>query len=66
MKMFISRHYVGADIDVTFESEDYWKKVIGPLFIYLNSDAYARSDPSILWNDAKLRVIRNYFECIIE
>lgn len=55
--MFISRHYAGADIDVTFQTEDYWKKVIGPLFIYLNSNDSARTDPSILWNDAKLRVI---------
>lgn len=54
--MFISRHYAGADIDVKFETQDYWKKVIGPVYIYLNSHASTPADPSILWNDAKLRV----------
>ena len=56
VQMFISRHYIGTDIDVKFETQDNWKKVIGPNFIYLNSNASALADPSILWNDAKLRV----------
>ncbi|XP_042019051.1 rhamnogalacturonate lyase-like [Salvia splendens] len=56
LSMFISRHYIGTDIDVKFETQDNWKKVIGPNFIYLNSNASALADPSILWNDAKLRL----------
>ncbi|XP_057784021.1 uncharacterized protein LOC131001568 [Salvia miltiorrhiza] len=56
LSMFISRHYAGAEMDVTFEAQDYWKKVFGPNYVYLNSDVSARTDPSILWNDAKLRM----------
>ncbi|KAL1569705.1 rhamnogalacturonan endolyase [Salvia divinorum] len=56
LSMFISRHYTGADIDVKFETQDNWKKVFGPNFIYLNSNASALEDPSVLWNDAKLRM----------
>lgn len=58
--MFISTHYAGEAVSVKFESEDYWKKVLGPVFIYLNSDASAETDPSLLWNDAKQRVLLNF------
>ncbi|KAK4417079.1 hypothetical protein Salat_2533400, partial [Sesamum alatum] len=56
LSVFMSRHYAGKDIDLKFESGEYWKKVLGPVFVYLNSNASAKSDPSLLWNDAKQRM----------
>ncbi|KAL0379042.1 UNVERIFIED_CONTAM: hypothetical protein Sradi_3209700 [Sesamum radiatum] len=56
LSMFISTHYAGEDIALKFQSEEYWKKVFGPVYIYLNSDASSKSNPSILWNDAKQRM----------
>ncbi|KAI3451278.1 hypothetical protein Pfo_007943 [Paulownia fortunei] len=53
---FMSRHYAGEDLAVKFQTEEYWKKVIGPVYIYLNSDAAAKTNPSLLWNDAKQRM----------
>lgn len=55
-QMFFSTHYVGEDIAIKFESGEYWKKVLGPIYVYLNSDIKAKTNPSILWNDAKQRV----------
>lgn len=54
--MFMSTHYVGEDIALKLESGEYWKKVLGPVFIYLNSDNKATTNPSLLWKDAKKRV----------
>lgn len=56
-KVFHSSHYAGDDLSLRFESGEYWKKVFGPIFVYVNSDASARAKPSILWDDAKQRVI---------
>lgn len=56
-KMFISRHYAGEDQAVKFDDQEYWKKVFGPVYIYLNSHASAKTSPSVLWNDAKNRVM---------
>lgn len=55
-QMFFSTHYVGEDIAIKFESGEYWKKVLGPIYVYLNSDIKAKPNPSVLWNDAKQRV----------
>lgn len=57
--MFISRHYAGEDLDLKFKTGEYWKKVLGPVYIYLNSNASPQTDPSLLWNDAKLKVFIN-------
>lgn len=35
--MFLGPHYVGKDMVVNFEEGEYWKKVLGPVFVYLNS-----------------------------
>ncbi|KAL0367889.1 UNVERIFIED_CONTAM: hypothetical protein Scaly_1007800 [Sesamum calycinum] len=56
LAVFMSRHYVGKDIDLKFQTEEYWKKVLGPVFVYLNTNASAKSDPSLLWNNAKRRM----------
>ncbi|XP_010496219.1 PREDICTED: uncharacterized protein LOC104773335 [Camelina sativa] len=42
---FISGHYLGTDMDVHYGEA--WKKVLGPVFIYLNSG------DDLLWEDAK-------------
>lgn len=38
-----------------FECGEPWKKVYGPVFIYLNSTAN-RDDSLFLWDDAKIKV----------
>lgn len=51
--MFLGPHYVGRDMVIEFEEGEYWKKVLGPVFIYLNS---GRPDAKgELWEDAKAR-----------
>ncbi|EOA34562.1 hypothetical protein CARUB_v10022113mg [Capsella rubella] len=44
---FISGHYLGTDMDMHYKSGEAWKKVLGPVFIYLNSG------DDLLWEDAK-------------
>ncbi|GER34853.1 rhamnogalacturonate lyase family protein [Striga asiatica] len=58
LSMFISTHYAGEDIALKFETGEYWKKVLGPVYVYLNSDFLARTNPSVLWNDAKQRMLK--------
>ncbi|CAA0831221.1 Rhamnogalacturonate lyase family protein [Striga hermonthica] len=53
---FSSRHYAGEDLAIKFESEEHWKKVIGPFYIHLNSHDSASADPSVLWDKAKQRM----------
>ncbi|MCD7456966.1 hypothetical protein HAX54_033733 [Datura stramonium] len=55
LNVFVSTHYAGEDLAIKFQHGETWKKVIGPVFVYLNSDAAAKANPSILWNDAKKR-----------
>lgn len=52
--MFLGTHYVGNDIVLKIEEGEYWKKVMGPVFIYLNSNP-RRGDLHSLWVDAKLQ-----------
>ncbi|XP_019177548.1 PREDICTED: probable rhamnogalacturonate lyase B isoform X3 [Ipomoea nil] len=53
LSTFVSRHYAGEDLDVKFQDGEPWTKVLGPVFVYLNTDTAAENDPSVLWNDAK-------------
>ncbi|KAL7143855.1 hypothetical protein ABFS83_08G219800 [Erythranthe nasuta] len=53
---FTSTHYAGEVLAIKFKTEEYWKKVIGPVYIYLNSNDSANADPSLLWIDAKQRM----------
>ncbi|XP_060186083.1 probable rhamnogalacturonate lyase B [Lycium barbarum] len=55
LSMFVSTHYAGEDLAIKFRHGETWKKVFGPVFMYLNSNAAAKANPSILWNDAKKR-----------
>lgn len=52
LAMFLSAHYAGEDLVVKFRDGEPWKKVFGPVFIYLNS-AMEGDDPLVLWEDAK-------------
>ncbi|KAL5224872.1 hypothetical protein ABZP36_011511 [Zizania latifolia] len=52
LTMFLGTHYIGSDIVLKIEEGEYWKKVMGPVFIYLNSNP-RRGDLQALWEDAK-------------
>lgn len=53
--MFVSAHYGGEDLVIKFGTGEPWKKVFGPVFIYLNSVSHER-DSILLWDDAKEQV----------
>ncbi|WZZ79931.1 probable rhamnogalacturonate lyase B [Brassica napus] len=52
LAIFHSTHYVGEDLIMKFEEGEAWKKVFGPVFIYLNSFP-KEVDPLLLWLEAK-------------
>ncbi|KAK1395986.1 Rhamnogalacturonan endolyase [Heracleum sosnowskyi] len=52
LAVFLSGHYAGDDLCPKIGQGEYWKKVFGPVFIYLNS-AMNGNDPRTLWDDAK-------------
>ncbi|OMO50310.1 hypothetical protein CCACVL1_30518 [Corchorus capsularis] len=52
--MFSSTHYVGREMETHYEQGKPLKKVLGPVFIYLNSASIEDSDVrKTLWQDAK-------------
>lgn len=53
--MFLSGHYAGQDLVPKFRGGQPWKKVFGPVYIYLNSSSIG-DDPLWLWEDAKIQV----------
>ena len=53
--MCLSSHYAGDDLSPKFAKGEPWKKVFGPVFIYLNS-VMGEEDPLTLWDDAKIQV----------
>ncbi|KAL5559919.1 hypothetical protein UlMin_036130 [Ulmus minor] len=52
LAMFISAHYAGQDLVPKIRAGEPWKKVFGPVFIYLNA-ARIGDNPFWLWEDAK-------------
>ncbi|XP_019058445.1 PREDICTED: probable rhamnogalacturonate lyase B [Tarenaya hassleriana] len=52
LTIFHSTHYVGKELIISFEEGEAWKKVFGPVFVYLNSFPQG-VDPLLLWNEAK-------------
>ncbi|KAL8494755.1 hypothetical protein ACS0TY_025558 [Phlomoides rotata] len=52
LAVFLSAHYAGDDLVPKFGQGEPWKKVFGPVFIYLNS-VMDGNDPLTLWDDAK-------------
>lgn len=63
-----SVHYSGEDLILKFGSNEAWKKVFGPIFIYLNSLSDAGGNPLSLWEDAKQQVLIFFkllsYECL--
>lgn len=55
VQVFISGHYAGDDLNPKFGQGEPWKKVFGPVFIYVNS-VMDGQDPLTLWDDAKRQV----------
>lgn len=53
--MFLSAHYGGEDLVPKFGEKEGWKKVFGPVFMYLNFVTPAEN-PLLLWEDAKEQV----------
>jgi rhamnogalacturonan endolyase len=57
--MFIGEHYVGRDMHFSLQDGEYWKKTLGPIFVYLNSNSNQNQSGSardLLWQDAKAQV----------
>ncbi|KAI4321449.1 hypothetical protein MLD38_034829 [Melastoma candidum] len=52
LNVFTSAHYGGEDLIMKFAANEQWKKVFGPVFVYINSLA-GEGDPMSLWEDAK-------------
>ncbi|KAK4742104.1 hypothetical protein SAY87_000105 [Trapa incisa] len=55
LAMFLSGHYAGKDLVPKFGPGEAWKKVFGPVLIYVNSASDA--DPGLLWEDAKMQMM---------
>lgn len=53
--MFLSSHYAGPDFGASVQQGEPWKKVFGPVFVYLNSDSGKKHDA--LWENAKRQVL---------
>ncbi|XP_019438471.1 PREDICTED: uncharacterized protein LOC109344244 isoform X1 [Lupinus angustifolius] len=63
LAIFLSGHYAGQDLVPKFRGGEPWKKVFGPVYIYLNSGSTRdKSDINLyLWEDAK-RQMKNEVE----
>ncbi|KAH7669404.1 Rhamnogalacturonan endolyase protein [Dioscorea alata] len=55
LAMFVSAHYSGDDLVPKFRNGEHWKKVFGPVFMYLNSSFYP-GDYKLLWDDANVQM----------
>ncbi|CAI8599912.1 unnamed protein product [Vicia faba] len=55
LAMFFSGHYAGQDLIPKWRGGEPWKKVFGPVYIYLNSGPTG-GDPLGLWEDAKIKM----------
>nr|GEV34489.1 rhamnogalacturonate lyase family protein [Tanacetum cinerariifolium] len=56
LAVFVGAHYAGDDLVPKFGQGEPWKKVFGPVFIYLNSTMCGQ-DPHTLWDDAKRQMM---------
>ncbi|CAN6475630.1 unnamed protein product [Victoria cruziana] len=54
LAMFVSTHYAGDDIVLKLRDGEPWKKVFGPVYIYMNSKRVASDS---LWQDAKFQMM---------
>lgn len=62
-KVFASTHYSGINLTMRFGPNEPWKKVYGPVFVYVNSMSDGE-DPRSLWMDAKEQVFMNTFDAL--
>ncbi|GMN31863.1 hypothetical protein TIFTF001_046555 [Ficus carica] len=53
LSVFLTCHYVGKDLIMKFEKGEPWKKVFGPIPVYLNSVSDDTDYRHSLWEDAK-------------
>ncbi|XP_049379050.1 probable rhamnogalacturonate lyase B isoform X2 [Solanum stenotomum] len=53
LNMFFSTHYAGEVLGLKFRNGEPWKKVFGPVFVYMNSLSPDEPDTLTLWTDAK-------------
>lgn len=58
-QMFHGTHYIGDDIVAHFSEGEAWRKVFGPIFIYLNSTPSV-SNAHGFWIDEKRQVTIYY------
>ncbi|KAJ4963183.1 hypothetical protein NE237_023122 [Protea cynaroides] len=56
LSMFVSLHYSGEELSVKIRNGEHWKKVFGPVFIYLNS-ASDEGHVTKLWDNAKQQML---------
>ncbi|XP_051124615.1 uncharacterized protein LOC127246974 [Andrographis paniculata] len=56
LAVFLSAHYAGDDLVPKFGQGEPWKKVFGPVFMYVNS-VMTGQDPLTLWDDAKRQML---------
>ncbi|VFQ99017.1 unnamed protein product [Cuscuta campestris] len=56
LAVFLGSHYAGDELTPKFQQGEAWKKVFGPIFIYLNS-AMRAEDALTLWGDAKRQML---------
>ncbi|KAI3955241.1 hypothetical protein MKW98_020874 [Papaver atlanticum] len=55
MLVFLSSHYMGQDKIPMFGNGEPWKKVYGPVFLYLNTAPHCTNE-SVLWDDANEQI----------
>ncbi|XP_028060840.1 uncharacterized protein LOC114264424 isoform X1 [Camellia sinensis] len=56
LQMFFSTHYAGDNLTIKLRDGEPWKKVFGPVLIYLNSVS-VEEDALTLWEDAKEQML---------
>ncbi|KAI5648050.1 hypothetical protein M9H77_34055 [Catharanthus roseus] len=56
LSMFFSTHYAGEIMGIRFRNGEPWKKVFGPVLVYLNSLS-DNVEPLSLWADAKEQML---------
>ncbi|KAJ4714593.1 Rhamnogalacturonate lyase family protein [Melia azedarach] len=57
LSMFTSTHYAGKEINTEYRNGEPWKKVFGPVLVYLNSVS-TKENPLNLWADAKRQMFK--------
>ncbi|KAB2627469.1 rhamnogalacturonate lyase B [Pyrus ussuriensis x Pyrus communis] len=58
---FHSGHYVGSEVGMSYAEGEPWKKVFGPVYVYLNSDVPGSNQSNMslsLWNNAKEQMLQ--------